>query len=214
MEVYRIDYRSLSGLLLRTTCAISSKIYRNDLVVYYRHGIVFCFYKPKIELLMTLTINDKWLNLVVIILIFMFSLSGLHRSNCWPDFNETSQEWSVPSLVVHIVNMFCLATQNGCQIYKKNYLVPLLDRSNCWWDFIDTSQKWSVPSFLCISPEHVLLSCTNATSAIIRKVISIFLRSNSWRDLNVASEEWSVWSVKSLVVHIAGTFCSTAQNGH
>jgi hypothetical protein len=43
------------------------------------------------------------------------SLSGLHRSIYWWDFNQTLQECAATFLVFHIISMFCFVAQNGRQ---------------------------------------------------------------------------------------------------
>jgi hypothetical protein len=42
-------------------------------------------------------------------------LSGLHKSDNWWEFNQTLQERSVLSVVVHITGTFRFAAQNGHQ---------------------------------------------------------------------------------------------------
>jgi hypothetical protein len=63
-------------------------------------------------------------------------LSGFHRSNCFWDFNETTEDWSVPSRDLHVARMFRFNAQNGRQSFE---------RSNHWQGFDQNSQVWSVP---------------------------------------------------------------------
>jgi hypothetical protein len=67
-------------------------------------------------------------------------LSGFHRSNYWYDFNHSSQEWSVLSLVLSIIGMFCFAAQNGCQSLKIKKFCPAI---TCQTE--QSSQEWSEP---------------------------------------------------------------------
>ena len=87
------------------------------------------------------------------------TLSGFHRSHCWPIFNQTSQEWSVPSLVVHAATTFCLVAQNGRQSLKNRKTLSGFHRSHCWPNFNQTSQEWSVPT-LVMHAAAILLGCT------------------------------------------------------
>jgi hypothetical protein len=45
-------------------------------------------------------------------------LSDFQRLNCWMDFDITSQELSVPYLVVQVRDRFGFAVENGRHSYK------------------------------------------------------------------------------------------------
>ena len=75
---------------------------------------------------------------------------------CWPDCNQTSQEWLVPTLVVHAAGTFCLAAQNGRQSKNRKNLVQISQvkllarfQLNCI-EMISTN-----PSYAC--QRHILL---------------------------------------------------------
>jgi hypothetical protein len=63
------------------------------------------------------------------------NLVRFHRTNYWWDFNQTLQEWSVPSLVEHIACKFRFTAQNGRHSLKYKYC----HRSNYLSDFNQTS---------------------------------------------------------------------------
>ena len=70
------------------------------------------------------------------------ALSFFYRSNCWWDFEKnTSQKWSVPTLVMHFAGMFRLTAKIETLLYG-------FHKSNCWQVFNQTSQNWSIPTIV------------------------------------------------------------------
>ena len=63
---------------------------------------------PCQEFLLKLFLTELWaLDCHFYYIIYIKILSELNLLNHWRDFSETSHEWLLPSLVVHIVRNFC-----------------------------------------------------------------------------------------------------------
>ena len=73
----------------------------------------------------------------------------------WLEFHETSQQWWIPSLVVHSVILFRFGNyrpSNGTLKYLPSnfysYFLWTLFLGNNWSAFHETSQQWWIPSLI------------------------------------------------------------------
>jgi hypothetical protein len=87
-------------------------------------------------------------------------LSSFHRSSYWWNYNVNSYEWSLPSLVVHIVWHVLLRCTKWLPELKTEYPVYGYHRSNCWPDFHQNSQDTSfLETYVFVTKTLLVKTC-------------------------------------------------------
>jgi hypothetical protein len=116
-------------------------------------------------------------------------------SNYWRNFNETSQEWPVPSLDVNVSHTLRSLRKMATRATNRKVLSGFHRSNTCGISINFTGVISIIPS--CANHQHVLLCCTNLSPELwIENSLPAFTG-----DVNKQK-----WSVPSLVVYIAGMF--------
>jgi hypothetical protein len=108
-------------------------------------------------------------------------LSSFHRKNSWLDFFETSQEYTVPSLVVHIAGMFRFAAQKWLRIEKSCLAIK---GQTAGLIFPQNSQEFSTMLVVLHITACTALLHKMAVRAIKGTILFGFHRSSYWWDFN------------------------------